>query len=253
MTSTPGSAVPMGATMSPRNAVQRFTRAQRWVHRAVALLMGVCLLTAAMLYFGPFAVAVGRRHLIATIHLYAGLALPVPVLAGLLSGAFRTDLRLLNRFDAADWEWIRRKDRRQGRVPIGKFNPGQKVNAAFVGGAILVMVGTGVVLGWPNPWPLRYRQGATFVHDWLAAAIVVTTAGHIVFALRDPEARLGLRTGFVSLDWARREHPSWAARHESPARPPHSQTATPGPDPAGEGSQEIPNNRRERAWPRSAE
>jgi formate dehydrogenase subunit gamma len=253
MTSTPGSAVPMGATMSPRNAVQRFTRAQRWVHRAVALLMGVCLLTAAMLYFGPFAVAVGRRHLIATIHLYAGLALPVPVLAGLLSGAFRTDLRLLNRFDAADWEWIRRKDRRQGRVPIGKFNPGQKVNAAFVGGAILVMVGTGVVLGWPNPWPLQYRQGATFVHDWLAAAIVVMTAGHIVFALRDPEARLGLRTGFVSLDWARREHPSWAARHESPARPPHSQTATPGPDPAGEGTQEIPNNRRERAWPRSAE
>jgi formate dehydrogenase subunit gamma len=114
-------------------------------------------------------------------------------------------------------------------------------------------VGTGVVLGWPTPWPLQYRQGATFVHDWLAAAIVVMTAGHIVFALRDPEARLGLRTGFVSLDWARREHPSWAARHESPARPPHSQTATPGLDPAGEGTQEIPNNRRERAWPRSAE
>jgi len=252
MTSTRGSAGPMGATMSPPDAVQRFTRAQRWVHRAVAVLMGICLLTAAMLYFGPLAVAVGRRHVIATIHLYAGLALPVPVLAGLLSGAFRTDLQLLNRFAAADWEWLRRKDRRQGRVPIGKYNPGQKVNAAFVGGAILVMMGTGVVLGWPNPWPLQYRQGATFVHDWLAAAIVVMTTGHIVFALRDPQARLGLRTGFVPLDWARREHPSWAARYESSARLSRSQTA-PGSDPAGPGSQEISNNRKERASPTSAE
>jgi len=252
MTSTHGSAIPMGATMSPHNAVQRFTPTQRWVHRAVALLMGVCLLTAAMLYFGPLAVAVGRRHLIATIHLYAGLALPVPVIAGLLSGAFRSDLRLLNRFDAADWEWLRRKDRRQGRIPIGKFNPGQKANAAFVAGAILVMVGTGLVLGWPNPWPLRYRQGATFVHDWLAAAIVVMTVGHIVFALRDPEARLGLRTGFVSPDWARREHPSWAAGQRSDARPAGSQAAA-GLDPAGDGTQETPGNRRERAQPRSAE
>jgi formate dehydrogenase subunit gamma len=242
----------MGATMSLPDPVRRFTRVQRWVHWAVALLMGICLLTAATLYFGPFAVAIGRRHLIATIHLYAGLALPVPVLAGLLSGAFRADLRLLNRFDAADWVWLRRRDRRQGRVPIGKFNPGQKVNAAFVGGAILVMVGTGVVLGWPNPWPQQSRQGATFVHDWLAAAIVVMTAGHIVFALRDPEARLGLRTGFVSLDWARREHPSWAPGHES-ATPPSESQSVPEPGPAGEGSQEIPSNRRERASPRPAE
>jgi formate dehydrogenase subunit gamma len=211
--------------------------------------MGICLLTAAMLYFGPLAIAVGRRHLIATIHLYAGLALPVPVLAGLLSRAFRADLRLLNRFNAADWEWFRRKDRREGRVPIGKFNPGQKVNSAFVGGAIIVMVGTGVVLGWPNPWPLEYRQGATFVHDWLAAAIVVMTVGHIVFALRDPEARLGLRTGFVSLDWARREHPSWAAGRESPVQPSPSQAA-PGPSAAGEGSRQNPT--REHTRPRSA-
>ena len=224
MTSTPGSATPMNATMSPRDAVQRFAPAQRWVHWAIALLMGICLLTAAMLYFGPLAVVVGRRHLIATIHLYAGLALPVPVIAGLFSGAFRADLRLLNRFDTADWQWFRSKDRRRG-VPIGKFNPGQKANAAFVGGAVLVMVGTGIVLGWPNPWPLQYRQGATFVHDWLAAAIVVMTAGHLFFAWRDPEARLGMRTGFVSLDWADREHPSWLAGQERPARPSPSETA----------------------------
>jgi formate dehydrogenase subunit gamma len=163
-----------------------------------------------MLYFGPLAIAVGRRHVIATIHLYAGLALPVPLLVGLGSRAFRADLRLLNRFGVTDWEWIRSKDRRNGRVLIGKFNPGQKLNAAFVAAAIAVMVGTGVILGWPDPWPLRYRQGATFVHDWLAAAVVVITAGHLIFAARDPTARLGMRTGFVPLAWARREHPGWS-------------------------------------------
>jgi formate dehydrogenase subunit gamma len=205
-----GSTVDPPHDSQPPDQVPRFTLGERWVHRSIAVLMGVCLVTAAILYVGPLAVAVGRRHLVATIHLYAGLALPVPVLMGLLSRAFRGDVRLLNRFGPADWEWFRTKDRRSGRVPIGKFNPGQKANAAFIAGAIVVMVGSGVVLGWPNPWPLRYRQGATFVHDWLAAAIVVMVAGHLAFALRDPEARRGMRTGFVRLDWARREHPAWS-------------------------------------------
>jgi formate dehydrogenase subunit gamma len=188
----------------------RFTAAERWVHRSTAVLLGICLLTAAILYFGPLSVLVGRRGVVAWVHVLAGLALPVPVLAGWASRAFRADLRELNRFRPADWEWLRTRDRRTARFPIGKFNAGQKLYAAFTAGAILIQLGTGVIMRYGQHWPLSLRTGATFVHDWLAAAVLVAVLGHLHFALRDPEARLGMRTGLVPTAWAQREHPAWA-------------------------------------------
>jgi len=211
-------AEPAGSVAGPSRLVPRFTLGERWVHRSLALLMGICLLTAAGLYIGPLAVLIGRRELLKTLHVYAGLALPLPILVGLISKAFRDDLGRFNRFTPADWTWLRSKDRRSGRIPIGKFNPGQKLNAAFIAGAVIVMIGTGIVLGWPDPWPLWIRQGATFVHDWLAAAIVLMVAGHLWFASNDPVARAGLRTGVVPLDWATREHPAWAREQETESR-----------------------------------
>jgi formate dehydrogenase subunit gamma len=190
--------------------VVRFAPAERWVHRAVALLLGTCLVTAAILYIGPLAVLVGRRALVVRVHVLAGLASPVPVLAGWLSAAFRADVRRLNRFHPVDGEWLRSSDRRSGRLPVGKFNAGQKLNAAFVVGAILVQFGSGLLMRYGHRWPLWTRTGATFVHDWLAAAVAVAVIGHLMFAFRDPAARRGMRTGLVPLDWAEREHRGWA-------------------------------------------
>jgi formate dehydrogenase subunit gamma len=193
----------------------RFTPAERWVHRCTAALMGVCLLTAAVLYIGPLSVLVGRRGLVVWGHVLAGLALPVPMLAGWAFRAFRDDLRELNRFRPVDREWLRSRDRRTGRIAIGKFNAGQKLYAAFIAGAILVQFGTGVIMRYGQHWPLSLRIGATFVHDWLAAAVAVAVIGHLHFALRDGDARLGMRTGRVPADWARREHPAWARREHA--------------------------------------
>ncbi len=195
----------------PAELLHRFTRMQRWVHRTTAALMGVCVATASVLYIGPLSILVGRRHLVETVHVYAGIALPLPMLIGGLSAAYRHDLGLLNRFTAADWAWLRSRDRRGGRIPIGKFNPGQKLNAAFVAGSVLVMFGTGLLMRYGNSWPVRWRTGATFVHDWLAYAVVIVATGHIWFASRDPVARTGMRTGVVPRCWARREHPGWEA------------------------------------------
>lgn len=202
------------ARPEPARGLLRFTRGERWVHRSTALLMGACLLTAACLYVGPLAVLVGRRSLMKAIHVYAGFALPLPLLLGWLSGAVREDLRRLNRFSPADWEWLRARDRRRGRIPVGKFNAGQKLNAAFTAGAILVLLGTGLVMLYPSPWPVPWRTGATFVHDWLALAVVVVVAGHLVYANRDPESRDGMRSGYVSREWARREHGAWADEYD---------------------------------------
>ncbi|GAA1809443.1 hypothetical protein GCM10009795_063560 [Nocardioides hankookensis] len=144
------------------------------------------------------------------MHVWSGLALPVPMLAGALSAAYRADVRRLNRFTPADWQWLRSKERRDGTIRVGKFNAGQKINSWLVAGATGVLLGTGVLMYWTGLVRLSWRSGATFVHDWSALALGLLVLGHVVYALRDPEARRGMRTGRVSTRWARREHAAWA-------------------------------------------
>ncbi|WP_333740029.1 cytochrome b/b6 domain-containing protein [Streptomyces sp. IBSBF 2806] len=200
------------AEAPPATEVRRFTRAVRWVHRTTALLMGVCVVTASFLYIPEFAQLVGRRELVVRVHEWAGLALPVPVLAGLVSRAFRADLGHLNRFGPHDRRWLRaalHRDKRRESRPAAKFNAGQKVYASWIAGATLVMLGTGLLMWFTHLTPIMWRTSATFVHDWLALTIGVVLAGHIGMALGDPEARRGMRTGSVSREWAEREHRLW--------------------------------------------
>lgn len=191
-------------------SLDRFAPAERFVHRLVAILMGACLVTAAVLYNGALMMAVGHRHVVELVHVWCGLALPVPMLLGAASAAYRSDVRRLNRFTSADRRWLRSRSRRDGAIPVGKFNAGQKVNAWLVAGATGVLLGTGVVMYWTGLVQLSWRSGATFVHDWFALGLGVLVIGHISYALKDPEARRGMRTGQVSTGWARSEHRAWA-------------------------------------------
>ncbi|WP_240136564.1 cytochrome b/b6 domain-containing protein [Streptomyces sp. MUM 178J] len=221
MTSTPGSAVPTAAPTPPpserpesEGKLRRFSRAERWVHRTTAALMLLCIATAAALYVPQLAELVGRRPLVVTLHQWSGLLTPAPFLLGLASPAFRADLRRLNRFGAHDRTWLRaarRRDRSPESRPAGKFNAGQKVYASWIAGAVLVMLATGLMMWFTSLTPLVWRTSATFVHDWLALAVGIVVAGHVAKALADPEARRGMRTGWVERGWARREHALWAA------------------------------------------
>ncbi|MFD8780924.1 cytochrome b/b6 domain-containing protein [Kitasatospora sp. NPDC059599] len=194
----------------PPDLLLRFTRAERWVHRATAVLALACLATAACLYLAPLAELVGRRRLVVTAHVWCGLALPVPLLLGLGFRAVRADVSRLSRFGPADRAWLRAVRARAFRRPAGKFNAGQKLYAQWTLGTMLVLLGTGLLMWLTHLAPPSWRTGATFVHDWLAAAVAVVSAGHIRMALRDPEARRGMRTGWVDRRWAEREHPHWA-------------------------------------------
>ena len=214
MRSTAGSTVPTGMATGPdpTGRVRRFGTAPRLVHRATGWLMLLCLASAACLYVGPLAQLVGRRHLMVTVHEWSGISLPLPLLLGLLSADFRADLRRLNRFAVYDRQWLRAARRRRtssAARPAGKFNAGQKIYAAWIAGATLVMLGTGLLMWFTHLTPIQWRTSATFVHDWLALTIGIVLAGHIGMALGDPEARRGLRTGEVSREWAESEHPLW--------------------------------------------
>lgn len=199
-------------------AVVRFDRAERTVHWVNATLFLILIATGAALYFTPLIALVGRRRLIEQIHLYVGLALPLPLLLGLAGNwgrGLRRDVGRINRWSEEDMQWLRglvdtASGRRQAALPrLGKFNPGQKLNAAFVAGGGLVMLGTGALLRWYVPFPLSWRAGATFVHNWLAVIFVILIVGHIALALADREALRAMLRGHVSRSWAARHAPAW--------------------------------------------
>jgi formate dehydrogenase subunit gamma len=202
----------------------RFDLLERMVHWVNAILFSILMATASVLYVPFVSAMVGRRELVKTIHVYSGLLLPLPLLIGVVGPRrgrrFRADLRRLNRWIPDDVVWVRGRQWKPGRgvggVRLGKFNPGQKFNAAFTGGAIVLMLATGSIMRWYKLWPLRWRTGATFVHDWVAIALVVTITGHIMFAIRDADSLQAMwRGGKVSRAWARRHAPRWLEEVEA--------------------------------------
>ncbi|MEW6471575.1 MAG: cytochrome b/b6 domain-containing protein [Actinomycetota bacterium] len=191
--------------------MERFDRTERWLHWITAALVGVLVVTGGVLYWGELASIVGRRALFKEIHVIAGLGLPLPfllALPGRRGRRLRRDLGSLNRFSADDLRWLRSRGA-DPTVRLGKFNPGQKLNAAFVAGALVTMLATGLVLRFFSPFPLSWRTGATFVHDWTALALGLAVTGHVRLAVADPAALRGMVTGRVPTWWARQKRPRW--------------------------------------------
>lgn len=203
----------------PPDRIPRFDGVERALHWANAVLFLVLLATAAALFVDPVSRLVGRRALVRDVHVVAGLLLPVPWLVAFTvarTPALAADRRRFDRWTADDRRWLRSLAR-DPYARTGKFNPGQKLNAAVVAGSVPVMLGTGIVMRWFEPFPLDWRRGATFVHDWLSVVLFVLIAGHIVFGLADREALRGIVGGTVTRDWARRRHPAWADEDEGEA------------------------------------
>lgn len=210
----------------PRARLARFDTAEQALHWVNAGLFGVLILTASFLYIGQLSVLVGHRDLVRLVHVVCGLALPFPLLAarfGPWRSGFVDDLRRLARFDDDDRRWLRSLGRNK-KVRMGKFHPGQKLNAAFTLGAIIVMLATGSIMKWFSYFPDDWRTGATFVHDWLAITVGVVVAGHLKMAFSDSDALRGMTQGWVPAKWARRHRPKWYEEVTGrPARRPASE------------------------------
>jgi formate dehydrogenase subunit gamma len=194
----------------------RFDRVERLAHWSLALLFAILMLTAIPLYVGSVAQLVGRRALLAEIHSWCGVALPVPLVLSLLGPwgrGLRRDVRRLNLWTPDERRWLRSV----GRYPVvepGKFNAGQKLNAAFIAGVIVAMLATGSVMHWYKPFPVDWRTGATFVHDLLAFAVFAVVIGHIGFALTHRDALRSMFRGWVTRRWARVHAPQWVKELE---------------------------------------
>lgn len=190
--------------------VLRFDRVQLAAHWVNAALFGVLMVTAIPLYFGSFFGVVLPRHLIGRIHLWTGLALPLPVIISLIGPwgrRMRRDLRRVNYWTRDEIDWL--KTLGKTNLAADKFNPGQKLNTIFVASAIVVLLVTGSMLQWFRFFSVPLRVGATFVHDAFALTVFIVVVGHVVMALSHRETLRAIFTGWVSTKWAKTHAVRW--------------------------------------------
>jgi formate dehydrogenase subunit gamma len=191
--------------------VRRFSRTERAFHWVNALFFFVLLGTGAILYLPSLEIAVGRRTLVKDVHFWTGVAWPcaltVVVLLGDRRGIWRA-AREIDGFDRDDLRWL------AGRrpAPQGRFNAGQKVNAALTAATTLLFLVSGLLL-WFGERDTRLRFASTVVlHDGLAFAALGLLVGHLYLAVIHPATRHALRgitVGTVREDWASHHHAKW--------------------------------------------
>jgi formate dehydrogenase subunit gamma len=197
--------------------VRRFSRTERTLHWVNALGFFMLLFTGLILYLPSLAVLVGRRPLIKDMHFWSGVgwiaALVLIALLGDRRGLLRT-ARELDTFDPEDVRWLRR----ELPAPQGRFNAGQKVNAALTAAFTLLFLVSGLLL-WLGERDTRFRFASTVVlHDGLMFVALALLVGHLYLAVIHPATRHALRgmtLGTVSEDWARAHHPRWIDSSEN--------------------------------------
>jgi formate dehydrogenase subunit gamma len=191
--------------------VKRFSRTERVLHWTNAIGFFTLLGSGLVLYLPSLSADVGRRPLVKSIHVWAGVgwlaALVLVALLGDRRGLLRT-ARDLDRFTVDDRRFL------LGRrpAPQGRFNGGQKVNAALTA-AVTLLFGISGLLLWLGERDTRFRFASTVVlHDGLMYAALGLLVGHLYLAIIHPATRHALRgmtVGTVSEEWARHHHPRW--------------------------------------------
>jgi formate dehydrogenase subunit gamma len=211
-----------------RDRVRRFSRTERALHWLLAGCFAVLTASGAALYLPSLANTVDRPTAKAW-HLWAAVVLGVGLLVLPLLGdrrSVRRSARELDRFDRDDLRWLTGGPKRlvtgEAAPPQGRFNAGQKLNAALVGGGMAVMAVTGLLL-YIGERDTRYRfAGTVQVHDWMTVLLLCLVAGHVYLAVLHPATRHALRgmtLGDVDREWAREHHAKWVAETEA-ERPP---------------------------------
>ena len=190
--------------------VRRFSMTERTLHWLHAGAFFVLLGSGLVLYLPSLSELVGRRPFVKDVHFDTALAwllaIALIVALGDRRGLRRT-LAELDAFDEDDRLWLRRIDRPQGR-----FNAGQKLNAALTASFAVLFTVSGFLL-WYGERDHRFQFASTILlHDGLMYVSLVLLVGHLYLALIYPATRHALRgmtTGSVRRDWARQHHRKW--------------------------------------------
>jgi formate dehydrogenase subunit gamma len=190
--------------------IERFSRTERslhWVHAAAFLVM---LGSGLVLYVPRLSELVGRRPFVKDVHVYTAVAWVAAIALVVVLGdrrGLRKTLGDLDGFDRDDRLWLRRLPVAQGR-----FNAGQKLNAALTGSFAVLFLASGGFL-WLGERDTRFRFASTILlHDGLMYVSLFLLVGHLYLTLIYPATRHSLRgmtKGSVDVHWAWRHHRKW--------------------------------------------
>jgi len=201
----------------PTLYVGRFSRSERTLHWVHACAFLVLLGSGLALYLPQLAERIGRRPLLKDVHVYTAVAWLAAIVAIVVLGdraGLRRTVRELEWFDQDDRDWLRGR-----HAPQGRFNAGQKLNAA-ISAALAVLFAVSGFLLWLGERDTAYRFASTLlVHDWLMWVALVLLVGHLYLAVIHPATRHALRgmtRGSVRYEWAEAHHPKWVRRESEP-------------------------------------
>lgn len=201
--------------------VERFTLTERLLHWIHASAFFVLLGSGLVLYLPSLSTAIARRPLIKDIHFWTGISWAGAILLVAVLGnrrALAATIREIDLFDRDDRRFLTGRT----RVPQGRFNAGQKLNAILTAAFAVLFFVSGMLL-WYGEQDTRFRLGGTvYLHDTLMYVSLVVVAGHLYLAVVNPATRHALRgmiLGTVREDWARLHHAKWAPSALIPQRP----------------------------------
>ncbi len=219
-------AEPSGVPAASDHLVRRFGRGSRWLHWAHAcaffllLASGLSLLIPEVKGLNLF----GQR-LASMLHV-AGAAVFVFAPPAIYVQArdrhlIHRDVRRLFAFGRCDVPWLRYAvlavlGFRAPQPATAKFNPGQKLNAAYTVVVGLGLIATGTVLAInlyrKGVFDVSFVEAVFPLHTILTVASMPVVAIHFYLATLNPGTRESLRgitLGVVRREWAARHHSRW--------------------------------------------
>ncbi|MEO6708906.1 MAG: formate dehydrogenase subunit gamma [Planctomycetota bacterium] len=192
--------------------IVRHSFASRVIHWANALFFFVCLFTGMPIWspiFGWMAGFFGGLAVCRWLHPLAGLAFFAASLVMLVH--WMRDMLL----ERSERGWLGPKllsyMRYEGDDPdVGKYNGGQKLFFWAISLAALGLLLTGIVMWFPEKFPVVVREASILLHDLTFILFAVAIVGHIYLGTAaEPGTFQSMTRGTVTRPWARLHHPRW--------------------------------------------
>jgi formate dehydrogenase subunit gamma len=206
------SAMPQREDTVAGDEIVRHRRSVRIVHGAVALFFVLCLLTGMPIWspvFGWMAALFGGLGVCRWLHPWSGVAFSFEMCV--MYFQWRRSMA----FDASEKgriaaELARLSRHGEGGAEVGKYNVGQKLLFWFTALAALAMLGTGLVMWFPESFPWWARGTSMLVHDATFVAFAVAIVVHVYLGTAaEPGTFRSITRGTVTRPWAKLHHPRW--------------------------------------------